>query len=160
MSVPAQGQCARHRHAGGVADAQSPARHAECRSRICCTGQEMNLRRRARRAADEHISEGDSGAEARAERLEHRFFGGEPSRQPFDPIGSVPDFIEFGLHKTARDKGVAWVLDPALQLSDVHEIYAMSNYVHEAALLKVTNHNAPGTTEGLENDRESGTRKR
>lgn len=157
MSARPQGQGTRHRHAGSVADAQPPVRHSERRSGLRRARNEMNLWRRARRSVDKHISESDAGTEARAEGLKDRFFSGEPSRQAFDSVGSFADLIKLRLHEAAREEGVSWILDPAPQLSDLHEIYAVSDDVHEAALLKVTNRLLPGTNR---NAKELGTMKR
>lgn len=130
MSLRPQGENARRRQACGMTDAQAPSRHPQRSCGPCGAPGQIDLRLRARRAMDDHVAEGDPCTEARAERLEHCLFGGEPSGQTLDAVGTVADFLKFGLHETARDQGIARIFDPTTKLSNLHEIDSMSDYVH------------------------------
>ena len=88
---------ARHRHCAGVADAEPPFRDAKVCGGLCGTAGKPDLRRRTRRAMDDHVGERDAGTEPRAQRLQHSFLRGEPTGQALDPVGSVADLVELRL---------------------------------------------------------------
>ncbi|CAG0961383.1 hypothetical protein RHIZO_00724 [Rhizobiaceae bacterium] len=130
MNLRPQGENARRRQAGGMTDAEAPSRHPQRSGGPCGAPGEIDLRRRAWSAMNDHVAEGDPCTEARAERLEHCLFGGEPSGQTLDAVGTVADFFEFGLHETARDQGIARIFNPATKFGNLHEIDSMSDYIH------------------------------
>lgn len=129
MSLRPQREYARHRQAAGMADAQSPCGHPQRCGRLRRAARELDLRGRAGRAMNQHISERDSRAEPCAERLEYRFLGSEPSGQALDPIGAVADFLKFDLHEAARNQRIARIFDPALQLGNLNEVDSMPDYI-------------------------------
>lgn len=103
MSLRTQCESARHCHAPCMADAEPPGGNSQHGGRPRRAAREPDLWRGAWRALDHHIGEGDACPEAGAERLEHRFLGGEPPRQAFDPIGAIADLVKFGLNKATRN---------------------------------------------------------
>jgi hypothetical protein len=82
---------------------------------------------------NDHIRERHARPETGAERLQDRLLGGEPASQALNSIRPVANLIELSLDKAARDQRVAPILDPAPQLSDFHQIDAMSDDVHEGS---------------------------
>lgn len=149
MSLRPQREDARHRHAAGVADAESPRYHPQGLGGLCRAAAELDVWRRTRRAMDHHIGERNPGAEARAERLEHCFLGGEPPRQPLDPIGTIADLVELSLNEATLYQRVARIFDPALHFGDVHQVNAMSDDVHKTLFrLGPTDQCAPNTKVG------------
>ena len=104
MSLRAQRESARHRHAAGMADAEPPIGHSQRRGGLRRTARKSDLRRRPWRAVDHHIGEGDPRPEAGAKRLEHRFLGSEPPRQALNPIDPIADFIQLSLHEATRNQ--------------------------------------------------------
>ena len=130
MRLRTQGENARHGQSGGMGNAESPTSHSQRRSGLRGAAVESDFRCFARRAVDHHIGECNAGAKARAERLKHGLLGGKPPCQALDPIGTIANLVEFGLHETARDQRVARILDPAPNLGDVDQINSMSDNVH------------------------------
>ena len=134
MSLRAQRESARHRHATRMADAELPSGHSQRRGGLRRAARKSDFRCRARRAVDHHIGEGNSRPEAGADRLEHRFLGSEPPRQALDPINPIADLIQLGLHKATRNQRVTRILDPAPHLGDIHQVNAVSDNVHRIRL--------------------------
>ena len=130
MILWAQREYACHRQAAGMADAQPPCGHPQRCGRLRRAAVESDLRGRAGRAVDHHIGERHSGAEPRAERLQHRLLGGEPACQALHPIGAIADLVKFSLNEATRNERVARILNPASHLGDVNQVDAMSDYIH------------------------------
>lgn len=130
MSLRPQRENARYRQAAGVADAEPPGTHPQSRSGLGRTATKLHLRRSTRCAVDHHIGERDARTETRAERLEHRLLGGKPPGQAIDTIGTVTDFVKFGLHEAPRNQRIAWIFDPAPQLSNLNEVDSVPDYIH------------------------------
>ena len=134
MTLRAQCESARHRHAARMADAELPSGHSQRRGGLRRAARESDFRRRARRAADHHIGEGNPRPEAGANRLEHRFLGSEPPRQTLNPINPIADLIQLGLHEATWNQRVARILNPAPHLGDIHQVNAVSDNVHRTRL--------------------------
>lgn len=130
MSLRPQRESARHSQAAAMADAEPPGVHSQSRGRLRCTASELDLRRRARCAADHYVRERNPRAEARTKRLEHCLLRGEAPGQALDAIGAVADFLKFGLTEAARNQRIARIFDPAPQLSNLHEVDSMPDYIH------------------------------
>lgn len=126
MILRAQRKSARHRHAARVTDAEFPSGHPQRCGGLRRAARKSYFRHRARRPAYHYVGEGNACTEANADCLEHCLFGGEPSRQPLNPIDPVADLIQFRLYKAAWNQRVARILDPALHLGDAHQVNAMS----------------------------------
>ena len=145
MTLRAQCESARHRHAPRMTDAELPTGHSQRRGGLCRPARESDFRRRARRAADHHIGEGNPRPEAGANRLEHRFLGSEPPRQTLNPIDPIADLVQLGLHEATWNQRVARILNPAPHLSDIHQINAVSDNVHRIRLSLSRHVKAPPT---------------
>jgi hypothetical protein len=130
VSLRPQCDNARHRQAAGMGDAEPPSGHPQGLGGLGRAAAELDVRCSARRAVDHHISERDARTEARAERLEHRLLGGEPPGQALYAIGGIANFLKFGLHEAARNQRIAWIFDPAPQLSNLNEVDSMPDYIH------------------------------
>lgn len=130
MSLSSHRKNTRHSHVASMADAEPPSSHAQSPGCLGCAATKLDLRRGPWRTVYHHIGERDARTKARAKRLEHRLFGGEPPSQPFDPIGAIADFLEFGLYEAAWNQRIAWIVDPAPQLGNLNEVDSMPHYIH------------------------------
>ena len=130
MKPDADRDCARYGHRAGVADAQPPFGDTKFKGGLCGAAREPDLRRRTRRAMDDHIGERDAGSEPGAQRLQDSFLRCEPAGQALDTIGAVADFIELLLYKAARNQRIAQIVDPTPHLGDVYQIDPVPDDVH------------------------------
>lgn len=130
MSPVAQRYGAGDGHAAGMADAQPPTGDAEISRGEGGSSVQNNFRRPAGSASNHDILERYAGAETCAESLQHRFLGGEPAGQPFDPLRPISDLGDLLGGEAARKEGIARIFDPSAQRCDLDEINSMSEYDH------------------------------
>ena len=113
-----------------MADTQSPVRDAKVCGSIGSAAKKRDARGCPRCAVDEDVGKGNAGAEPCGKRLQDCFLGGEAAGEALGAIRPRGEFSQLVRTEATGYKGVAGIVDPALDVGDCDEIDAVADDVH------------------------------